>query len=150
MMDILIDGSAVATETIYEESIADLVKRLTWASAIALVATRIQRAQVAKLAAPSGLHIYGDEGWATAAPTVPCLGVVDYPEGLPSIYRAGIHLNTTSFQMPTAVNQRVFDIPAAGGVLLTDLQSDLETLFNIKDDCITFSHPEELSELIVY
>jgi spore maturation protein CgeB len=49
--------------------------------------------------------------------------------------------------MGKAVNQRVFDVPACGGFLLTDEQESLEELFEIGREVVTFRHPEEIPEL---
>jgi spore maturation protein CgeB len=63
---------------------------------------------------------------------------------LPAFYRAcEVNLNFTSIQMPGAVNQRVFDCPAAGGFLLTDAQSDLAELFDAEREVASFGSIEE-------
>ena len=52
--------------------------------------------------------------------------------------------------MPTAVNQRVFDCPAAGGFLLTDAQTDLESLFDAPNETARYTGIDEARELIRY
>ncbi len=121
-------------------------QKLTYASAIALTATRNLRFAVANHCSPLGLQIYGDTGWTKLAPTISYRGEVEYPAGLPKIYRGGVHLNVTSFQMPTAVNQRVFDVPASGGILITDDQEDLLELFDVDRECITFTEAGEAAD----
>ncbi len=125
-------------------------KRLTWASAVALGSTLRARRQIAKECTGLDLVLYGDEGWKALTPKTAYNGPVPYPDGLPGIYRGGIHLNVTSYQMPTGVNQRVFDIPAAGGILLTDDQEDLGDLFDHDRECLTFDHPEEAANKAAY
>ncbi|MDP8207690.1 MAG: glycosyltransferase [Candidatus Electryonea clarkiae] len=125
-------------------------KMLNYASAIALTATRELRKEVAEQCAASGLILYGDEGWRVLTPSIPLNGMVRYPDGLPAIYRGGVHINATSYQMPSGVNQRVFDIPAAGGILVTDDQEDLSELFESDQECITFSDPEEARDKAGY
>ena len=93
--------------------------------------------------------IYGDEGWELLLNNSCRLHPqVDYYNELPGIYnRCRIHLNATNRQMGKAVNQRVFDVPACGGFLLTDEQESLEELFEIGREVVTFRHPEEIPEL---
>ena len=56
---------------------------------------------------------------------------VDYRSEIAQWYRRiKINLNITSCQMPTALNQRVFDVPACGGFILNDNQTDLKELFS--------------------
>jgi len=99
-----------------------------------------------RLLEPEGLEVYGDAGWRTV--TSASKGPVNYTEELPTVYRdCAINLNTTSVQMPTAVNQRVFDCPAAGGFLLTDAQADLNELFDVDHEVACYSSPDECLEL---
>ncbi len=121
-------------------------KLQTYASAVALTTTQQYRSGLADMGAKHGLHLYGDEGWKLLAPEVPFEGLIEYPDGLPAVYRGGIHLNSTSFQMPTAVNQRVFDIPASGGIVVTDDQEDLDFLFDKDGECITYSTVDEADD----
>jgi spore maturation protein CgeB len=107
---------------------------------------RLRRDLIGRLA-PEGIHVAGDEAWAHLYPnnTGPAgdkglqplafEGPINYRQALPSLYqRCEINLNSTSIQMPTAVNQRVFDCPAAGGFLLTDDQPALRNLFDVETD----------------
>jgi spore maturation protein CgeB len=55
---------------------------------------------------------------------------LDYFTELPRLYaQARISLNVTSMQLERSVNNRVFDVGAAGGFLLTDYREDLERIF---------------------
>ncbi len=91
-----------------------------------------------------GVQVCGDEGWKGVVENArPAL---NYFHELPAFYRdCAINLNFTSIQMPTAVNQRVFDCPAAGGFLLTDAQSDIARLFS-ENEVVTFASLEECRE----
>ncbi|MBZ0263287.1 glycosyltransferase, partial [bacterium] len=128
----------------------DKQRELTYASAIALTATRELRKELATACFSSDLHIYGDKYWEHLIQNLRYQGEVKYPDGLPGIYRFGIHLNATSFQMPSAVNQRVFDVPLCGGILITDDQEDLQELFDVDAECILYSSTEEAVERINY
>ena len=76
------------------------------------------------------LTVVGDAGWRAMLPRAQTRPQVLYGPALAALYRQfAVNLNITSLQMPTAVNQRVFDVPAAGGFVLTDHQDDLSELF---------------------
>lgn len=115
-------------------------------SAAALMATREYRRNLTRSMQDLDLHLYGDEGWRTLAPSLPWHGGVGYPRELAEVYRGALHLNATSFQMPTAVNQRVFDIPSAGGVVITDAQSSIRELFDEDSECLLYSEVGEAVE----
>ncbi len=91
---------------------------------------------------PEGMQVYGDEFWRRAG--VEPQGYLDYRGGsLAQQYRNSIaSMNTTSVQMASAVNQRVFDCPAAGGFLITDAQSSLQELFE-EDEVVSYSSLDE-------
>ncbi|MFH0882772.1 MAG: glycosyltransferase [bacterium] len=125
-------------------------RKLTSASAIALTATRELRRDLSQEASPLGLQIYGDPGWEELAAQAIRRPPVEYPRGLAEVYRNAVHLNVTSYQMPTAVNQRVFDVPAAGGILITDNQEALGDLFEPESECFVFTEPTEIKEKIIW
>jgi len=53
--------------------------------------------------------------------------------------------------MNTTVNQRVFDVPLCGGLLLTDYRQDLERLFDIERECVVYhDHTEAADKLSWY
>jgi spore maturation protein CgeB len=135
----------------FEEILSSLNResQLTISSAIVLEATRRYRKKLVNRLADSDLHIFGDiEGWRQYAPRRAKLhNSVDYYTELPQLYgQTAVNLNCTSLQMPTAVNQRVFDVPLAGGFLLTDEQDDLKMLFN-SGDIATYSDIGELPQM---
>lgn len=109
--------------------------------------TRRLRQRMVRELASDGLEVFGDDGWrgAGVAPAPPA----DYAAELPDVYRfSRINFNMTSVQMPTAVNQRVFDCPAAGGFLLTDAQADLDDLFDAPKETVRYHGVEEARDLI--
>ena len=72
---------------------------------------------------------------------------MSYSEELAPFYRDCIvNVNSTSIQMATAVNQRVFDCPGAGGFLLTDHQASLADLFDMESEVAVYSTLEEARE----
>ncbi|MCF7809424.1 glycosyltransferase [bacterium] len=127
----------------------DRENQLTISSAIVLEATQLYRMKLVNKLDSTELHIFGDiEGWRQYVPShVQLHDSVDYYTELPQIYgQTAVNLNCTSFQMPTAVNQRVFDVPLAGGFLLTDDQDDLRMLFD-SEDVATYSDVDELTKM---
>ncbi|MCX7726853.1 MAG: glycosyltransferase [Chitinispirillaceae bacterium] len=99
-----------------------------------------------------GVEIFGDpDGWReVCGANIKVHNNLDYYKELPEYYKnIAININITSCQMPTAVNQRVFDIPASGGFVLNDLQSDLLELFDSRE-VATYSCEEELREKVEF
>ena len=97
--------------------------------------------------------ICGDRGWLDllgdekdAFKILPQLG---YYEELPLFYNAcQVNFNATSLQMQSAVNQRVFDVPACGGFLLTDHQEAIEYLFDVGKEIMTYKERGEIQDLV--
>lgn len=81
-----------------------------------------RRARCLNTAAPRGLTVFGDEGWAGLLPPGCDLRPpVDYYATLPAVYRAARwSLNVTSLLLPAGLTQRHFDVWAAGGFCITD------------------------------
>lgn len=107
---------------------------------------RLRHETVAGLA-PEGVVVRGDDAWQHVTSL---LGPqVNYRTELPEFYRRSeVNLNITSIQMASAVNQRVFDCPAAGGFLLTDAQTSLETLFDVDREIAQYHSLEECIDLL--
>jgi len=129
------------------------IRNATWfRSYIIHTASMIKRRNLIGQLLQSGIELFGDpDGWrqlvgehCTVHPSV------DYRTGLAAVYRGiTITINSTSCQMRSAVNQRVFDIPACGGFVITDNQSDNFELFD-NDEIVVYNCIEELRELISY
>jgi hypothetical protein len=87
-----------------------------------------------------GLDLFGDAGWrAILPPGARLRPPVDYYARLPGIYAAAsFNLCLTGLQLPHGLNQRHFDVWAAGGLLLSDATPGLE-LF-----------PEELARAVTF
>lgn len=104
--------------------------------------TRRLRRQLVESLVSDGLHVRGDEAWK---PITPSWGpALDYTKTLALYYRdCSVNLNSTSIQMATAVNQRVFDCPGAGGFLLTDNQASLAELFDVDSEVAVYNTLEE-------
>jgi spore maturation protein CgeB len=96
--------------------------------------------------------IYGDSGWRELLGEDFLLRPeVNYYDELPQVYGAtAINFNATSLQMKAAVNQRVFDAPAAGGFVLTDFREQLAELFEVGEEVACFIDPGEIGDLVRY
>jgi spore maturation protein CgeB len=62
--------------------------------------------------------------------------------------KIGVNLsvNANDSQKKTQMKQRMFEIPAGGGLLLTQAHSGLEEFFEIDKEIVTFETPREFSE----
>ncbi|HOV61307.1 MAG TPA: glycosyltransferase [Candidatus Hydrogenedentes bacterium] len=113
--------------------------------------TRRLRVNLARTLCPLGLRVRGDADWSRYLPPEYCGPYVNYEADLPAFYRdCPVNLNATSLQMPRAVNQRVFECPAAGGFLITDAQPDLFALFEPGTEMICWHTPAECADLFKY
>jgi len=109
--------------------------------------TRRLRREVVQALQSDGLAVRGDEAWREH--TAQCGPYLNYTQELPAFYRdCEVNLNITSIQMPTTVNQRVFDCPASGGFLLTDAQAALGELFDVQSEIAEYHSIEECRELL--
>jgi spore maturation protein CgeB len=128
------------------------VQRTDLEAGVIFSATRDYRLECVRQLAPFKPAIYGDSGWRELLGASFRLGpVVSYYEDLPAIYGAtAVNFNATSMQMKAAVNQRVFDVPAAGGFLLTDFKEQLAEVLEPGKETVCYHHPEEIPELVRY
>lgn len=123
-------------------------KKSIWLESLVLHSYSAQKRQsLAKCILKLGAKIYGDaEEWKQQFPQwqSQILHELSYPQETDLIYSAhSFQFNSTSAQMPTAVNQRVFDVPSRGSFLITDAQSDLESLFE-EGSFATYQNVEEV------
>ena len=96
-----------------------------------------------------GIIVYGDRGWQEIAPKAKYRGQVRYGTELANIYsESAIIINSTSTQMATAVNQRVFDVPLSGGFIINDNQEDMSQLFNLENESVVYSNLDDLKSKI--
>jgi spore maturation protein CgeB len=124
-------------------------ERLDFEGAVLWRATLLYRLSCVKSMAAFEHRIHGDEGWRDM------LGAgynihprLSYYAEVPKFYNAcRVNLNATSLQMGSAVNQRVFDIPACSAFVLTDYQESLAELLEPGHECATYSEAAEIPEL---
>jgi spore maturation protein CgeB len=110
-------------------------------------ATSKQRLDLVNHLIPFGIEARGDASWRRVLDNYE--SNLGYFDDLAPFYRStAINVNNTSLQMRDAVNQRVFDCPAAGGFLITDDQPDLHELFDVEKEMVTYTSLPELSDKI--
>ncbi|BDQ35356.1 CgeB family protein [Pseudodesulfovibrio portus] len=126
--------------------------RLACESLLTWEATRQYRLACVRQTLPFAPLIVGDPGWGELLPSDAGwrhLPPLDYYADLPRFYPlTKVNFNCTSRQMPGAVNQRVFDVPACGGFLITDYREQMESLFDPGTEAITYREPGEIPDLI--
>lgn len=119
---------------------------------IEFAAMSLYRKGIIEGVADLGLRLFGDEGWERLLDgKVKVEGEIDYRREVPLLYNASkINLNITKTQLKTTLNQRVFDVSACGGFLLTDYRRDLGEFFNIGEEVIYYKDKDELRGLVEY
>ena len=127
-----------------EESKTYFETTVTWE------ATRIYRYKCIKEIVPFKPLLIGDKNWRTYfRDKINYFPEVNYYEDLPYIYNLSeINFNTTSLQMKNAVNQRIFDVPACQGFIITDYRKQMEDLFEIGEEVICYRNIDEIQELV--
>ena len=131
--------------------LASAEQRLALETLVTWEATRRYRTACVERLLPCGPVIAGDRHWADilGRGAYTLLPPLDYYADLPGLYaRSQVNFNCTSVQMPGGVNQRVFDVPAAGGFLLTDKPDVMAPLFEPGRECACFRDPDEIPALV--
>ena len=125
-----------------------LLRRVAYATALVWHSTLEYRLGCVAKTLPFKPLIAGDLGWnqLLAGNTGHRLHKeLSYYDELPGFYPASeVNFNCTSLQMKGAVNQRVFDVPAAGAFLLTDHRRQIERLFEPDTEIALFRNVEEI------
>jgi spore maturation protein CgeB len=134
-------------------AMADDARRLACESLLTWEATRQYRAGCVRALAGFDAVVAGDpEGWAAEfgpERAMRLLPRLDYYRDLPLFYPASsVNLNCTSRQMKGAVNQRVFDVPACGGFILTDRRAQLDALFEPGSEVAVYDGAEDIPDLV--
>ncbi len=79
-----------------------------------------------------------------------CPGI-KYDAGISCVYRdAKININNTLHCIETGACQRIFEVMAAGGFLISNYQKELEELFVPGKEIVLYHNEEELLELVEY
>jgi spore maturation protein CgeB len=96
------------------------------------------------------LRIYGEPEWLEVNSEIDCREPFSYFSGqLPKVYgEACINLNITNPQLRSGFNQRVFDVLACGGLLLTDQCEDFSKFFDVESDFCVVHTLDELQSKV--
>jgi len=137
------------------QALPDNEIRLAYEAMITWEATRQYRTRCVRQILPFTPLIVGDQGWRQnfKHEHLPWRlhAELSYYSELPAFYPwSDINFNCTSKQMKGAVNQRLFDVPAAGAFVLTDWRDQTESLFEPGKELICYREPEEAPDLIRY
>jgi spore maturation protein CgeB len=129
------------------DGLAHIEDRLGYETMLTWEATLQYRLRCVQAILPLSPLIVGDKGWQDLlGPPRTWLyhAEVSYYDDLPRLYPASaVNFNCTSKQMKGAVNQRVFDVPAARSFLLTDYREQVENLFEPSREICCFHSPDE-------
>lgn len=135
-------------------ALPDNDSRLAYETAITWQATRLYRNECVRRILPLHPLIVGDSGWKIEfrhernKPRY--LDAISYYDQLPAFYgQSKINFNCTSKQMKGAVNQRVFDVPAAGAFVLTDWRPQMANLFD-PDEMACYHDFDEIEGMAKY
>lgn len=87
----------------------------------------------------------------SALPGIDCRGGVSTLTEMPKVFQASrINLNMTMRPIATGLSQRIWDVMACGGFLLTNYQAEIPDYFEISKDLETYESMSELEEKVRY
>jgi spore maturation protein CgeB len=96
-------------------------------------------------------QIFGDDKWKELLHNAKIQPASHYETNTPKVYHHSfINLNLSSQQLENTVSMRPFDVPAAGGFLLTDWKESLADLFDVQKEIAAFHSIEEMNDKIAY
>ncbi|OAT80383.1 hypothetical protein A6M21_13525 [Desulfotomaculum copahuensis] len=112
--------------------------------------TYVNRSGIVQFLESEGLNIWGGENWRSVLRDANAYrGRIDYETETPILYRsADIIIDVPSAQLLTSVNQRVFDVLAAGGFVVTHHQPDLDKFFKVGKEICSYRSKNELIKRI--
>lgn len=117
-------------------------------------ANRLYRLERLERLMPFKPAIVGDEALASAlrefGHPFESLGKIPYySRGLPRFYaQTRVNFACSNVQMPSAVTQRVFDVPAAGGLVVSDMRPQLVELFEPEAEAVAYGSADAIRETV--
>ncbi len=106
-----------------------------------------RRIEIVTALREEGIRVVGGEEWKAYINSGHWIPPVDYLTDLCGLYRRSrIVLNISRYQLRAGVTQRVFDVPAAGGFLLTDRTTELERYLLPGREAAVYDDLEDLKE----
>ncbi|GAB7079831.1 DUF3880 domain-containing protein [Megalodesulfovibrio paquesii] len=135
------------------EALPTAERRLALEAMLTWEATRQYRADCVSRLLPFDPLICGDTGWKILfrreSRPWSWHRELSYYDQLPAFYPAqAINFNTTSKQMKGAVNQRIFDCPACGAFVLTDMREQLADLLEPGKEIAVYQDAGEIESLV--
>lgn len=98
-----------------------------------------------------GIKVVGGPEWRRYLSPEQLIPPVDYLNGLCRVYQnSRISLNISRLQLRAGVNQRIFDVPAGGGFLLTDRTTELEHYLVPHEEVACYCDAAEVKEKAKY
>jgi hypothetical protein len=117
--------------------------------------TRRRRIGTAITLAEAGfaVRVHGEEAWREALAETAAEGCWHgwMPSGVAqsaAFRRAGVSINVNSLATPNMINMRGFEVPAAGGVLVSDDRPALRAAFDVGTEVLAFRRLDELPDLV--
>ena len=116
-----------------------------------LLANRERVTILNKLAEKYEVKFYTkDEDTSQLSKKVKILPSVIYDEISQIYYNSKININITLHCIESGAPQRIFDVMAAGGFMLSNYQKELEELFVVGEEIVLYHDLKELEELVEY
>lgn len=108
------------------------------------------RLEIVASLAEHGVEVWGDRGWSCLEERgVRFRGPAAHGAPLTKIYReSSINIDIARLYQADIVPMRVFDVLACGGFLLVEHSEDLECLFDVGREILSYRSIEELGELV--
>jgi hypothetical protein len=123
--------------------------------ALGYEATRRRRIAAVIALAEAGFHVrvHGEEAWRDVLAGTAAEGcwqgwLPAGPAQSAAFRHAGVALNVNSFAAENMLNMRSFEVPAAGGVLITDDRPAVREAFEVGDEALVFNRIDELPDLV--
>ncbi|MEW6327168.1 MAG: glycosyltransferase [Thermodesulfobacteriota bacterium] len=118
---------------------------------IELSATAFHRLNLVKATLGCGLKVWGEPDWLRFIPARHYSPEAGYFHELVKVYNGTvINVNISRPQLKSAVNQRLFDVPACRAFLLTDWREELPDYFEPGKEVACYRDEHELIEQIEY
>jgi len=97
-------------------------------------------------------NLYGTQGWKRLhEKNLSYKGKIEYHSEAPAVYTSSrVNLNITSTQLVDSVNQRVFDVPACEGFLLTDNCPSLPELFEPDIEIVVYDDLKDMKDKLIF
>ncbi len=133
-----------------QESFLDSVR-----IALGYETTRLRRIGAVTTLAEAGfsVRVHGEEAWKDVLAGTAAEGCWHgwMPSGVAqsaAFRRAGVSINVNSLATPNMINMRGFEVPAAGGVLVSDDRPALRAAFDVGTEVLAFRRLDELPDLV--